>query len=643
MKIRRFREVDIQHTPDIHETLSKIQKFLQDHETQSNNDVTHSVFDNFPDWWQGNKTNFKLAIAEDSTIDLLYKYISTVYDMNVPLTLAEKRTAEIRLVQDIEVWGTKNAALKAEDLFTTEKSFAKLLGQIMGELYPLTGKGKTPTEFLDAFIFDSSGQSRQKAIEKTSIRVVWPVLIVDKERACKIRDYLVHKFEKTQDQQLKDLHVKAMTDSKENGWNNIFNDGIYLSSKDVRMPLNDRCAPAPLKKLENRPLAPYGIMRYNYNDKAELTSIEMPLHRDKKTEGGWLSGEDWLKTCCLRVDGGTPLTEWKPPAWQGPTRPSRSTNGPRERGGGGGHKGGGEDWHANGGQSGGYRQSDRPTGAMRQSGAVRMPTRMGSDSGRKPRFKASMGARNMAEETNASVERRFEGTPQEFKSRLETYLGSGSTTQGTIQEDEHGVTWSQTTDAGVPSGAKIQFKALNKRVYISGKKHQLRGLLACVAPFVDQVAQDARSVQSSRVSGGSRPGSEIGGYAASGLGAPSAPSRIYAPTASNAGSNISRRSDRSGVAPWVSRKHRAIKEFKGEADGELDLTPGDIIIMTHDPEQASGLNIHRWVFGHMERDASKTGWFPRSWTEVVDEDAIAEEGENAEELEEAPATTAETE
>jgi len=141
------------------EMLSTISKFLQDHETPSMNDCTHIVFDNYHDWWMGPKPNYKLAIAEDNTLDTLNKYISILFDLNIPLTLTEKRTPEIRFAQDVEIWGSKDETVVVEDLMRPECPFARMLGRIMGEIYP--GQDK-----LDVIIFDSTGTSRTKGVKK---------------------------------------------------------------------------------------------------------------------------------------------------------------------------------------------------------------------------------------------------------------------------------------------------------------------------------------------------------------------------------------------------------------------------------------------------------------------------------------------
>jgi len=195
-KAKRLREVEtISHesVQNVAELMEKVSKFMQEHETPSATDCTHTVFDSYIDWWMNSKPTFKLAIAEDNTLETMYKYLTQMYDLGIPLTLAEKRSPEIRFVQDIEIWGTKEETIKAEELLHPQKKFTRLLGQSMGEIYP-------GNQFLDMVAFDSTGVSRTKGVMKTSIRLVWSNIVVDKDRAARIRDFFVHKFKDSKEE-----------------------------------------------------------------------------------------------------------------------------------------------------------------------------------------------------------------------------------------------------------------------------------------------------------------------------------------------------------------------------------------------------------------------------------------------------------
>ena len=174
-RVRKFREVQgtLHHEsiPNVAEALERIRKFLREHQTPTSSDYTHAVFDSYMDWWVGTRPSFKLAIAEDNTIELLNRYIDECYKLGVPLTLAEKRTPEIKFVQDLCIWGTPNETVTVEELFEQDGHFANMLGRALGEIYP-------QSKFLDLVVFDATGMSRTKGVMKTSVRLVWSCLVL---------------------------------------------------------------------------------------------------------------------------------------------------------------------------------------------------------------------------------------------------------------------------------------------------------------------------------------------------------------------------------------------------------------------------------------------------------------------------------
>lgn len=583
-KVKKFRSVSaIQHPnfppSTVSDLLEKISKFLQDHETPSQNDCTHTVFDNYPDWWESSKSQHKLAIAEDNTLDLLYRYISNCYDLGIPLLLTEKRTPQIRFVQDVEIWGNPEACVTVAELMSPSSKFARLLGSTMGEMFP-------QEEFLDVAVFDASGKSKIKGVMKTSIRLAWSKLVVDKERATRIRDYVVHKFKDCNDEEIKALEGRIRDQnpdlSKDNQWVNIFSDAIYFGRYGIRMPLNDRVSPQPLQHPENRPFSPFAVLRFNFLD-GRLLEVE------EICGNGVLEGSEWLKIGCVRRPAGEDLTPWTPPVWRGERAPrtvdTQCTTPLGAPAGNGGVSGGG-------GGGGGL--------AGRTPGQVKMRTRGGSEPTQRARPR---DPQRMQEEKMVTYERAFQGTVSEFCERLETQLGK---TDDIVQE-EGKLTWSIMGQ----TGAQVVFKESNHMVYIQGKNHQIRSLLNVISPFVQQV-DAARSVVSSRVR--SQGGSEAGGS----YGPSYAPSAVFKPPAAYAASTASLRSVREGGGMAPERLQRMVcRDFQPEGAGELSLTVGAQVTVTHDPDEGQQNNVHRWVYGTNEATQQK-GWFPLSYTNQLE-------------------------
>jgi len=208
-----------------------------------------------------------------------------------------------------------------------------------------------------------------------------------------------------------------------------------------------------------------------------------------------------------------------------------------------------------------------------------------------------------------TVEREFDGTVQEFRDKLEAQLGQEQNNFN--QPDENQLQWTQGDGA---NSAQLLFKSTNKRVYITGKAHQVRSLLSVILPFARGIGEAARSTtqtQRSRTQGG-------GGYQKSehsGI----APSAIYAPShvsSRAAGSQANSIHSQTGAAPRGFEPSRRIvnKEFLVQGAGEMALSVGDRIEVSHDPDAEDGkasTNLHRWVYGTNETTGQR-GWFPFS-------------------------------
>ena len=586
-RVRKWREVQsIQHGSA--ETLERVKKFMQDHETVSTNDFTHTVFDCYYDWWIDPKSSFKLQVVDDSAIDLLNWCIAQCYDLGVPLTLAEKRTPEIRFVQDLSIWGTETAAVKVDELVVSDGCFMNLLGQTMGTVF-------TESEFLDLVIFDATGFSKTKGVMKTSLRFVWSGIVVDKERALRIHDYVVHKFKETAQEDVKALLFRMHDCNRDNVWNAIFSDEVYQGRHGVRMPLNDRVSPSPMKAPENRPFAPVSVLRFMYQE-GKLQRAERIAEKENLETVGW------VKIGSIRQVAGTPLMQWTEPQWQGP-RPTR------------GHV-------AQGNQGGLTVASPAAAGAARSAGQVKLRTRNGSD-GYEPRPRVPRNGPAVKEERRVELEREFDGTMDEFKEKLVEKLGQEN---WNFTQDDYALTCTKAGDGN----AQIVFKAKSKRVYVSGTQQQVRIVLSVIQLFAQGVGEAARSVAQTQCSHapGSVAGSAYGGSAYASSHAPSlAPSHVYAPSVapsmprSELGAGAASASASAGAAGSSSQSERVAtrvtrEDFIPESAGELALAARDRVSITNDPEE-DFKNIHRWVYG-TNLSTEQTGWFPYSHT-IVEE------------------------
>jgi len=530
--------------------LSSIRAFLQSKEAETAKTATHCVLENYPDWWvKKGRAPPGLELETEEEVDELYRHAGTLFDLGVPLTLAERRTPAFRFFQDIEAWGTKDAALSVDDLIGTETALTKMLGALIPEVFP-HHKG-----FLDAAVFDATGVSQTRGVKKTSVRLVWPGVVVDSDRASRVRDLLVHRLTTTSAEPgpIADLQTRMQEFSPANAWHSVFGDAAYAGRSNVRMPLSDRVSPLPLRAPEKRPLAPVGVLRFVYGSEGKM-KIEWLCRAAE------LGGEEWIKIGALRQGANTQLTEWAVPSFPGnqPIPPSST-----------------------------------------RTGRVKVRTAGGSDGGGGLRLKSSARSGAPAVQERAgqllTVERRFAGAADQFCEKMEQHLGSA------VVEADGSYVWKQ------PGGdARIIMYAEDKRVKVVGRPNQVRSLVVIVAPYTEatpglgptsrqQLQQDPR-LYDGRM-----------------------PSAAFAPQDHDPREENADPREEAEAATGGGELRQATQNFEAQGQGELGIVKGDVVVITHDPEgdQHDG-NEDRWVYGRSE-GSGQCGWFPLSHTSALEE------------------------
>uniref|UniRef100_A0A7S0FYC1 SH3 domain-containing protein n=1 Tax=Pyrodinium bahamense TaxID=73915 RepID=A0A7S0FYC1_9DINO len=539
--------------------LEEIRAFLWNHEVESARSSTHTVLENYPDWWvKGRRAPPGLEIEREGDLEELYRHAGTLYDLGIPLTLAERRTPMFRLFQDVEAWGTREAAMAVEDLIGPETALTRFIGTVIGEVFPQN------SGFLDAAVYDATGLSQTKGVRKTSLRLVWPGVVVDADRAARVRDLLVHKLAgaAAEGGPMADLEAQLREHSPANAWHGVFGDAAYAGRSNVRMPLCDRVSPLPLRAPEHRPLAPVGVLRFAFTGEGKM-KVEWLCRQAE------LDAKEWIKIGCVRQLGDVQLTEWTVPAWPGnqPIPPSSTRTGRVKVRTAGGSEGGG-----------GLR--------LRTTKTAPTPERAGQ---------------------LLTVERRFSGAADQFCEKMEQHLGKGSV------EPDGAFVWKQ------PNGdARIVMYSDDKRVKVIGRPNQVRSLVVIVAPFTE--AQPGLGVHNRQHTAGPQmPDGRV-------------PSEAYAPAdgghtqdagANNAndGTGDSPNADAAtgnNTQPLTGQMRLAKQDFEPQGQGELALTEGETVCITHDPEGEHGSSQDRWVYGRSEA-TRQVGWFPLSHTVLLEE------------------------
>jgi len=531
--------------------LEEIREFLQSHVAESSQTATHTILENYPDWWAaGRKAPAGLKIEQPQEVEELFRHIGTLFSVGIPLTLAERRTQGFRLFQDIEAWGTRETTLKAEDILGPDCCLSSLFGKTMGEIYP----GR---DFLDVAIFDATGMSQTKGTRKTSLRMVWPGLVVDAERAARIRDVLVHRLTiaASEGGPIADLETRFKDLNQVNAWHSVVSDAAYGARAGVRMPLCDRVSPMPLRAPERRPFLPVGVLRFTFTSDGKMK----PEWLCRQTE---LDNLEWLKIGSLRQSGQASLTDWEVPSYPGGVV--------------------------------------APLGAPR-GGRVKVRTAGGSEGSGGMRLRTGAGAKPPPERAGqlVTVQRRFNGTVEQFCEQMEQHMG-----KWTVEVDGSFV-WKQ------PGGneARIVLFTDDKRVQVIGRPNQVRSLVLIVSPFTDAASADGPGLMTRSQGPGPVPDGRLPSeaYAPAGV-TPAAATTVSTPDGAD---------ESTGELPPGGQQRVVTQVFDSLGEGELALAVDAIIFVTHDPESTRSGGEDRWVYGRNETD-DLSGWFPLSHTKLAE-------------------------
>lgn len=421
--ISDIRGVSLQADPV---ALNEVRAFLLRHEAESAKSASHTVLENYPDWWvRRRRAPPGLSIEGAEALEELNRHVGFMHSLGVPMTLAERRTTPcFRFFQDLEAWGSREAAPLAASLFSPDSALTRLIGAVVGEVFPSHGG------FLDVAVYNATGLSQTKGVRKTSLRLVWPGILIDADRAVRVRDLVVSRLVAATSAEggaLADMEAELKKANGSNTWHSLVSDAAYSSRSVVRMPLCDRVAPLPLRGPEKRPLNPVGVMRYSYGDKMKVEWLCKEADLDPA---------EWMKIGCLRQEGEVQLTDWSMPA---------------------------------------YRSHELIPLSAARGYRVKVRTVAGSD-GPTVGGGLRMARKQVAERAGQlqALERSFSCTPQEFAEKMEPQLGKAG-----IEPDGSHV-WKQPS-----SDARIVMYGDDKLIKVIGRPNQVRSLVMIVAPHTE--------------------------------------------------------------------------------------------------------------------------------------------------------------
>ncbi|OLP80215.1 hypothetical protein AK812_SmicGene39403 [Symbiodinium microadriaticum] len=396
---------------------------------ETSKSATHVVLESYPDWWvRKRRAPPGLVVQGAEDLEELNRHMGFLHSLGVPLTLAERRTPAFRFFQDLEAWGSREAAPAVNQLMSPDSPLTRLIGQLIGEVFP------SPSGFLDVAIYNATGFSQTKGVRKMSLRLVWPGLLVDADRSLRVRDLLVSRLvaASAEDAALKELEEQLKAANPVNAYR-----------PQVRMPLCDRVAPLPLRGPERRPFNPVGVMRFTYSSEGKMKVEWLCEEAD-------LDPAEWAKIGCLRKEGEAnvepQLTEWRMPSWQ--------------------------------------PQTSVPPSATRP-GRIKVRTTAGSDGpgcGGGLRMRARHQASFERAGTLQVVERTFACTVDEFIAKMDLQLGKASV------EPDGAKVWKQPSSQSLTARVAVTRKTDLRSPLpptVIGRPNQVRSLVVIIAPHTE--------------------------------------------------------------------------------------------------------------------------------------------------------------
>jgi len=562
--LERARDLRVEKLEVDSKDLIEISSFINKHHAETTKDATHLILENFPDWWAAGKAGgrrappglfFQSGSQEEEDF---FKHAATLFSMGMPLTLAERRTPTFRLFQDLDFWGSAEDTVKIERIINPDSSFVQLLGKAIGEVFPPSAVGQN--NFLDASIYDATGMSQTKGLKKTSIRLVWPAIFVDADRALRFRDFVISRLQTATSEAgsaAAELESEIRSFNNQNSWHSVLGDVGYSQRAMVRMPLNDRVSPLPLRAPEGRPFKPVGVMRFAYGEADKKTKATMKI--EWLCRQGELEVADWMKIGSIRGGEKESLTEWVVPTL--PVGPMLA--------------------------------------GITRGARVKVRTQAGSDGGGGLRMASHLTQRTTPLERAGQVvevHRKFgpNWDMQNFCERMEKQCG-----QSTLNDD--GVTvWKNPTN-----DARIEMHQEDRKITVVGKPNQVRSLIVFVSQFTEACPGLAQAAPSA------------GGYQQTQRTAPGAAFAPAAAAASPAAETEAQTAQpASDSGPAMGQLRVAHMVFEAEGSGELSLSVGDKARVTFDEPGVD--NESRWVYGRHET-SGESGWFPLDHTNVVEE------------------------
>ena len=266
--------------------LEKLFEFLQQHELRpGDKNCSHINYRGVAISWYSTLSGRYLFAPDE--LPTLYSGMAKVARLGIPLQLVECKDGRLALFPlyfdiDVKLDSAESNASVAENEIIDEKEgfrFLKIFSKILNTVFPAVG---------DLVVMSATGGS------KVSLRLVYPSLIVDREKAQKVWEYVIQRLvhlcrDDTPVPFVRTLQKRLKSLSAQNTFDRVVDESTARCKFGIRMAFNDKTEPSGART--GRPLKPLFVLSPDLGLDEKIASLKvsrLPEHADEADAIDWI-------------------------------------------------------------------------------------------------------------------------------------------------------------------------------------------------------------------------------------------------------------------------------------------------------------------------------------------------------------------
>jgi len=318
---RHTSRAEATHHQPAHPDVLSAKHFMRRHACRTQQEeYTHSSMAGFRDQFAQGTGRFHFGDDPKSREELA-KALAVFFRLDRgKLYLTEHPSEWYAFVEDIDVEGsgtsgTPDIMRPADHDFELLKWRATALRKMF------------PTARFRCAIYSASGWYTGSELYKESYHLVWKDIIVNKDRAVKVRLATLEEFERWSqkpDHPLQLMLKKVLTFNKYNTWEHIFDATTTRPKVGLRMPFCDKRSRLPTMQWqdEHRPVEPVGEVTFEF-EKSRDSSMEICTRVSQVEPREQRAQWEWALSGMCRRPLGTGSTYFREPVLERPPPPAQ--------------------------------------------------------------------------------------------------------------------------------------------------------------------------------------------------------------------------------------------------------------------------------------------------------------------------------